>query len=206
MSTPVNPIKIKVIIGSTRQGRFSKKPGHWIFEEAKKLEGVEVELLDLRDYEMPFFNSPMSPSMAHGQYENKVVQKWSEKINDGDAFIVVAAEYNHGYTAVLKNAMDVIYPEWNRKPIGFVSYGSVMGARAVEQLRQVAVELQMAPIRNAVHIPNEIFFPAIMGKGSEDSKMFEPIRKGPMGDTVEKFFDDLMWWAKALKLARNKDL
>ncbi len=197
-------IKIKVIIGSTRQNRFSEKPAQWIFEEAKKLEGVEVELLDLRDYPMPFFDSPMLPSMTQGKYENEVVKKWAAKINDGDAFIIVSPEYNHGYSAVLKNAMDVIYPEWNRKPIGFVSYGGALGARSVEQLRQVAVELQMAPIRNAIHIPVDIFFAAMMGKGPQGSEMFEPIRKGPMGDPVQKFFDDLLWWAKALKTARSE--
>ena len=197
------PIKVKVIVGSTRQNRFSEKPAHWIFEEAKKEKGVEVELLDLRDYPMPFFDSPMSPSMAKGQYSNEVVKKWAEKINDGDAIIIVTPEYNHGYPAVLKNAMDVIYPEWNRKPVGFVSYGSVSGARSVEQLRQVAIELQMAPIRNAVHIPVDIFFAAMMGKGPASPEMFEPIRKGPMGDAVEIFLNDLLWWARALKSARE---
>lgn len=196
-------IKIKVIIGSTRQGRFSEKPAQWIFEEAKKLEGVGAELLDLRDYEMPFFDSSMSPSMAKGQYSNETVKKWAEKINDGDAFIVVAPEYNHGYTAVLKNAMDVIYHEWNRKPVGFVSYGGALGARAVEQLRQVAVELQMAPIRNAIHIPVDIFMAGMMGKGPQGPEMFEPIRKSQMGDPMERFFNDLLWWAKALKTARE---
>ncbi|MDO8442932.1 MAG: NAD(P)H-dependent oxidoreductase [bacterium] len=197
------PIKIKIILGSTRQNRFSEKPAQWIFEEAKKLEGAEAELLDLRDYPMPFFDSPISPSMAKGQYPNEVVKKWAEKINDGDAFIIVAPEYNHGYTAVLKNALDVIYTEWNRKPVGFVSYGSAVGARSVEQLRQVAVELQMAPIRNAIHIPVDIFFAAMMGKGPTGSEMFEPIRKGSMGDPVERFFNDLLWWARALKAARE---
>jgi NAD(P)H-dependent FMN reductase len=199
------PIKIKVIIGSTRQGRFSEKPAYWIYEEAKKLEGVEAELLDLRDYPMPFFDSQMSPSMAKGQYANEVVKDWAAKINDGDAFIIVTPEYNHGYPAVLKNAMDVIYPEWNRKPVGFVSYGSALGARSVEQLRQVAIELQMAPIRNAIHIPVDIFFAAMMGEKPQGSEMFEPIRKGPAGDRLEIFFNDLLWWAKALKAARNKD-
>jgi NAD(P)H-dependent FMN reductase len=196
-------IKIKVIIGSTRQGRFNEKPAQWIYEEAKKLDGVDVELLDLRDYPMPFFESPMSPSMAKGQYENEVVQKWAEKIKEGDAFIIVTPEYNHGYPAVLKNAMDVIYPEWNRKPVGFVAYGSAMGARAVEQLRQVAIELQMAPIRNAIHIPVDIFFAAMMGKGPLGPEMFEPIRKSPMGDRVQVFFDELLWWARVLKYGRE---
>lgn len=203
MEASINPIKIKVIVGSTRQNRFSEKPARWIFEEAKKLEEVEAELLDLRDYPMPFFDSFMSPSMAQGKYENEVVQKWAEKIADGDAFIIVTPEYNHGYPAVLKNALDVIYPEWNRKPVGFVSYGSAVGARSVEQLRQVAVELQMAPIRHAIHIPNDIFFAAMMGKGPQGPEMFEPIRKSPMGDIVERFFNDLLWWAKALKAARK---
>ena len=198
------PIKIKIILGSTRQNRFSEKPAGWIFEEAKKLEGVEAELLDLRDYPMPFFDDPMSPSMAKGQYSNEIVKKWAEKINDGDAFIIVAPEYNHGYSAVLKNALDVIYPEWNKKPVGFVSYGSALGARSVEQLRQVAVELQMAPIRNAIHIPVDIFFAAMMGKGPTGPEMFQPIHEGMMGDRVKIFFDDLLWWARALKAARTK--
>ncbi|MFA4830726.1 MAG: NAD(P)H-dependent oxidoreductase [Patescibacteria group bacterium] len=195
-------IKIKIILGSVRQNRFSEKPAQWIFEEAKKLEGVEAELLDLRDYPMPFFDSPMSPSMAKGQYSDEFVKKWAEKINDGDAFIIVAPEYNHGYSAVLKNAMDVIYPEWNKKPVGFVSYGSALGARSVEQLRQVAVELQMAPIRNAIHIPVDIFMAAMMGKGPTGNEMFKPIHEGVMGDRVQIFFDDLLWWARALKAAR----
>ena len=201
----MKPLKIKIIIGSTRQNRFSEKPAGWIFEEAKKLEGVEVELLDLRDYSMPFFDSPISPSMAKGEYSNEVIKKWSEKINDGDAFIIITPEYNHGYTAVLKNALDVISPEWNRKPVGFVSYGSAVGARAVEQLRQVAIELQMAPIRSSVHIPVDIFFPAMMSKEPTGPEIFAPMRKGAMGDPVDRFFNDLFWWAKALKVARAEN-
>jgi len=85
-----------------------------------------------------------------------------------------------------------------------VSYGSALGARSVEQLRQVAVELQMAPIRNAIHIPVDIFFAAMMGKGPTGPEMFKPIREGMMGDRVQMFFDDLLWWAKALKAARAK--
>lgn len=205
MENKTIPVKVKIIIGSTRENRFSEKPAQWIFEEAKKLEGVEAELLDLRDYEMPFFESATPPSMAQGTYEDEVVQKWATKISDGDAFIIVTPEYNHGYSAVLKNALDVICPEWNRKSVGFVSYGSALGARAVEQLRQVAVELQMAPIRNAIHIPVDIFFAAMMGKGPSDPKeMFDPIRKGAMGDPVERFFNDLLWWARALKVARTE--
>jgi len=201
------PIKIKIIIGSTRQGRFSEKPAVWIFEEAKKLKGVDVELLDLRDYPMPFFDDTISPLMAKGNYSNEIVKKWAEKINDADAFIIVTPEYNHGYPAVLKNALDVIYQEWNKKPVGFLSYGGAGGARVIEQLRQVAIELQMVPIRNSIHIPPDIFFSAIKDKGSTDPKeMFKPIRERAFGDPVERFFDELIWWAKILKEARQKNI
>lgn len=204
MSTAINPIKIKVIVGSTRQNRFSEKPAKWILEEAKKLDGVDAELLDLHEYQLPLLDSPMPPSMAKGHYANEVIQTWAAKIQDGDAFIIVTPEYNHGYSAVLKNALDVISPEWNRKPVGFVSYGSAMGARAVEQLRQVAIELQMAPIRSAIHIPVDIFFAAMMGKGPQGPELFDPIRAGSTGDRVQLFFDDLLWWARALKAAREQ--
>jgi NAD(P)H-dependent FMN reductase len=196
-------IKIKIILGSTRQNRFSDKPGQWIFEETKKIDGVEAELLDLRDYQIPFFESSTPPSIAQGKYENEIIQKWSAKINEADAFIIVSPEYNHGYPAVLKNAMDVLYPEWNRKPVGFVSYGSAMGARVIEQLRLVAIELQMVPIRHAIHIPTNIFFQLITEQSpSNPTEIFETIRKSPIGDPVKKFFDDLLWWANALKKAR----
>jgi NAD(P)H-dependent FMN reductase len=113
-------IKIKVIIGSTRPNRFSEKPAYWIYEETQKREGATAELLDLRDYPMPFFDQPMPPSMSGGKYTNDVVKVWAEKIKDGDAFIIVTPEYNHGYPAVLKNALDSIFQEWNKKPVGFV--------------------------------------------------------------------------------------
>lgn len=202
-------LKIKIIIGSTRQNRFSEKPAQWIFEEAKKLEGVEAELLDLRDYPLPFFDEPVPPSMfemTKHEYKNEAAKKWTSKIAEADGFVIVTAEYNHGYTAVLKNALDYVYKEWNRKPIGFVSYGSAVGARSVEQLRQVAVELQMAPIRHSVHIPTDIFMAAMTGQGPSDpQEMFAPIRKTPMGDRVQIFFDDLLWWTKALKTARTEN-
>lgn len=197
-------LNIKIIGGSTRQGRFSERPAQWIADEASELAGVNVELLDLRDYELPFFDEPMPPSQkTDRQYENPAVQKWSDKINEADAFIIIAPEYNHGYPAVLKNALDWVYHEWNRKPVGFVSYGSALGARSVEQLRQVAIELQMAPIRPAIHLPVDIFMAGLMGSGPEGSELFEPIKNGPMGDPVARFFDDLLWWTKALKAARE---
>ena len=199
----VAKIKIKIILGSTRQGRFGDKPASWLYEELKKDESIDVELLDLRDYNMPYFNDSGYPSMHKGPYADPIVQRWSEKIDEADAFAIVAPEYNHGYPAVLKNAFDVIYREWNNKPVGFVSYGSAMGARVIEQLREVAIELQMAPIRNAIHIPFEVYMNAAGKNPPLDPSIFDPIRKSPMGDRLSGFKDQLLWWARALKAARE---
>ncbi len=188
-------IELKVIIGSTRQGRFSEKPAAWIAAEAAKLEGVRVETLDLREYPLPYYAEPISPSRFEGRYPSPEVERWSRKIAEGDAFIIVTPEYNHGAPAVLKNALDYVYAEWNRKPVGFVSWGSVGGARVVEQLRQVVVELQMAPIRNAIHIPPQALMDIKAGKETETFAAMKPF--------ADSFFSQLLWWAKALKSARE---
>src|SRR2546427_5380197 len=145
---------ISVIIGSTRQGRFSEKPAHWILEELRKREAIDAQLLDLRDFPMPFFDQPVPPAMpGRPPYENDVVKQWTAEIARSDGFIFVTPEYNYGPAAVLKNALDWVYPEWNRKAAAFVSYGGAAGARSVQQLRETAIELQLAPIRSSVHIP-----------------------------------------------------
>lgn len=190
-----SPLSIKIILGSTRQGRFSEKPGAWI-KGVVEATGATAELLDLRDYPMPFFDEAVTPSYKTEQYANPAVESFRLKIAEGDAFIVVAPEYNHGYPAVLKNALDYVYQEWNKKPIGFVAYGSAMGARSVEQLRQVAVELQMAPIRNAIHMPYDVIVAA--SKGTPDAELFAPFAERGTG-----MVDQLIWWAQALKAARG---
>jgi NAD(P)H-dependent FMN reductase len=190
------PLKIAVIIGSTRPNRFSEKPAAWIFDHVKKLPDVEAELLDLRDWPLPMFDDPMSPSFVkNGDYGDELVNKWAQKIAWADAFVIVSPEYNHSTSAVLKNALDSVYHEWNNKAVGFVSYGSVGGARAVEHLRGIAVELQMAPVRNAVHIPGDHIWGA-----------------SPWNEEVAKNFDgpatgmlnQLVWWGNAAKAAREK--
>lgn len=190
-------VNIKVIAGSTREGRFSDKAAAWIAGEIKKQEGVMVEVLDLRDYEMPFFNESMSPSFKQEPYKNEAVSYFTKKIAEGDAFVIVTPEYNHGTSGVLKNALDWVYPEWNNKPVAFVSYGSVGGARAVEQLRLNVIELQMAPIRNAVHIPGEQYFQVLFGKMSAKD-LFDSV-----SGQAESMITQLLWWAKALKNARR---
>ncbi|MDO8552598.1 MAG: NAD(P)H-dependent oxidoreductase [bacterium] len=194
-----NVLKVKIILGSTRPKRFSEHAGRWIFEQAMNIEGIESEILDLRDYEMPFFNEPVSPSSKNEDYTNEAVARWTKKIKEADAFIVVTPEYNYGYSAVLKNALDYVYPEWNNKPIGFVAYGSVGGARALEQLRSVSVELQMAPIRTAVHITAP--WGLVDEKGGLKPGALEPYKK-----TAEGMLSQLIWWAEALKAARTQTL
>src|SRR4051812_30838227 len=121
----MQPLTIQVILGSTRKNRFSEKPGTYIFEELKKREGVAAELIDLRDWPLPFYNEGGSPNSLKGNFENELGNKWNAKIAQADGYIMISPEYNHGYSAVLKNAMDWVYGErWAKKPVGFVSYGS----------------------------------------------------------------------------------
>src|SRR6185437_6438023 len=133
---------ISVIVGSVRRGRFAEKPARWILQQLQRRPDVDARLLDLIGYPMPFFDEPISPGMpGRPAYEHPVVKKWTAAIAASDGFIFVTPEYNHGPPAVLKNALDWVYPEWNRKAAAFVSYGSVGGARSVEQLRLIAIEL-----------------------------------------------------------------
>src|SRR5712672_3120832 len=155
---------ISVIVGSTREGRFSEKPAHWILQHLKKREGIDARLLDLRDFPMPFFDQPVPPAMPGRQpYEHEVVKKWTAEIARSDGFIFVTPEYNYGPSAVLKNALDWVYPEWNRKAAAFVSYGSAAGARGIQQLRLTAIEVQLAPIRSSVYIPTETLWAHFQG-------------------------------------------
>lgn len=191
-------MKIAIIVGSTREGRFSDQAARWIAEETKKHIGIEIEILDLRDYEMPFFNEPVSPAFIKTPYTHEAVARFTEKIGEADGFIVVTPEYNRSTSAVLKNALDWVYAEWNKKSIAFVSYGNVGGARAIEHLRLIAIELQMAPIRTAVHIPGEQFFTMRFGNG-DPTEIFERTNK-----KVGEMISELLWWTKILKDARGK--
>jgi len=189
---------VSVIVGSTREGRFSELPAQWIKQHLEQRPGLTVRLLDLRDFEMPMFDSAMLPGIPGRQpYANEVVRRWTEAIGASDAFVVATPEYNFGPPAVLKNALDWVYPEWQRKPIGFVSWGSQGGSRAVQQLRETSVELHMAPIRNAVHIPVSAIYAHFQGKADEIQSILQA--SDPQAGAM---IDDLLWWANALKTAR----
>ncbi|MES2611852.1 MAG: NAD(P)H-dependent oxidoreductase [Pseudomonadota bacterium] len=186
--------RIGIVIGSTREGRFADKPAQWFHGIASQRTDIAAELIDLRDYPMPFFDEALSPAWA--PVKNEAAQRWAAKLATLDGLVVITAEYNHGPTAVLKNAFDYAYKEFARKPIGFVGYGGVGAARAVEQLRLVATELQMAPVRNAVHMGMVEFLGVWQqGKSFEDFPHLAQSAKG--------LLDDMAWWAKALKTARE---
>ena len=187
---------ISVIIGSIRQGRFAERPGSWIFDHLKRRAGVDARLLDLHDFPMPFFDQPISPGMpGRAPYEHEVVKRWTAAIGASDGFIFVTPEYNYGPPAVLKNAIDWVYPEWNRKAAAFVSYGSTGGARGVQQLRLTAIELQLAPIRFSVHVPVATLYAHFQG-GDVDKGLTE------LDATAQTMLDHLLWWTEALKRAR----
>jgi NAD(P)H-dependent FMN reductase len=189
---------ISVIIGSTREGRFSEKPANWITNQLRQRKDIDTRLLDLRDFPMPFFDQAMSPATPnHPPYPNEIVRRWTAEIGRSDGFIFVTPEYNYGPAAVLKNALDWVYPEWKRKPAAFVSYGGAAGVRSVQQLREIAVELQLAPIRSSVHVPVSVLWSHFQG-GDVDAGLAE------LAGGAEIMIDDLLWWTAALKTARER--
>ena len=144
---------LQVILGSSRQGRFGDKVAGWFLEHTKGLDQTEVELLDLAAWQLPLLDSPVPP--AARESEDPRVQAWARTLEQADGYVLVTPEYNHGYPAVLKNALDLVFRPWHGKPVGFVGYGGPgAGIRAVEQLRQVVVELGMVPMRQQVAIAN----------------------------------------------------
>ena len=188
---------ISVIVGSTRQGRFSEKPANWILQHLKKRSGIDAQLLDLRDFPMPFFDQPVPPAMpGRAPYEHETVKRWTAAIAASDGFVFVTPEYNYGTSAVLKNAIDWVYPEWNRKAAAFVSYGSAMGARGIQQLRETMIEVQIAPVRSSVHIPVATLWAHFQG-GDVDKGLAE------LEKQAQTMIDDLLWWTAALKAARK---
>jgi NAD(P)H-dependent FMN reductase len=188
--------KIAIIISTTRAARFGEKPAKWIHGIASQRDDMAVELVDLRDYPMPFFDEPASNAWVPSK--NEAAQRWQKKVAEFDGYIFVTAEYNRGVSAVLKNAIDYAYPEWNRKPAAYVGYGSVGGARAVEQLRLINIELQMAPMRTGVHIQGADFM-AVWQQGKDIAELTY------LQQNAKDMLDQLVWWTNALKTAREAD-
>jgi NAD(P)H-dependent FMN reductase len=191
MTTP----RIGIILSTTREGRFADKPAAWLQEIAAQRTDLSFELVDLRDYPLPMFDYPFSP--ARTAIEDDHVLPWRNKLASLDGFLFITAEYNHSIPAVLKNAIDHAYAEFVRKPAGFLGYGNAAGARAIEHLRMICVEMQMAPSRFAVQISRELLVAVLReGKTLDD---FPNLR-----DQAIAVLDDLGWWATTLKLGRER--
>ena len=187
---------ISVIVGSTREGRFSEKPARWMLRRLQNRAEVDARIADLRDFPLPFFNERLPPaSPGRPPFENEIVKKWTATVAQSDAFIIVTPEYNYGPPAVLKNALDWVYPEWNRKAVAFISYGSVMGARCVQQLRETAIELQLAPIPSSVNIPIATLLAHYRGEDVDQGL-------ADLNTPADTMIDDLLWWSAALQEAR----
>jgi NAD(P)H-dependent FMN reductase len=195
----MSKLKIGVVISSTRATRFGDKPAQWILEKANQRPEIEAELLDLRDFDLPFFDEAASNLWMPSSDERAVA--WQKKVGEFDGFIFVTAEYNRSITGALKNALDQAYNEWNKKPFGIVGYGTVGGARAAEHLRGIGVELQMVSTRSAVHISGGDFF-AVHPLGQQN-KPFSEI-EGSIGPSANDMLDQLIWWGNATKAARGQ--
>jgi NAD(P)H-dependent FMN reductase len=184
-------LNILVILGSVREGRMAEPVGRWVMERAVARDGLECELVDLDEWHLPFFSHSKPP--AAGKYEDPVQIRWAEKIASADGYVLICPEYNHSGSAVLKNALDTVFAEWNRKPVSFVAYGTVGGARSVEQLRLTTIALEMAPLNASVHL--------VRPGAKRDGERFNADAYDDKA--LAALFDELVWWGRALKVARG---
>ncbi|MES1201125.1 MAG: NAD(P)H-dependent oxidoreductase [Pseudomonadota bacterium] len=188
--------RIAVIIGSTRLSRFADKPAQWILKQAQLRGDMDMELVDLRDFKLPFFDEKASNKWVPS--ENPEALRWQQTIAQFDGFIFVVAEYNHSITAALKNALDEAYNEWDRKPFTAIGYGAVGAARAIEHLRLIGIELQMVSTHAAIHIGGVDFMTVYPAFGN---KPIEDIEDHLLANT-KTALDELVWWAKATMAAK----
>lgn len=187
-------LHIKIILGSSRPTRFAQQPGAWLYEQSKTIPNAEFELIDLAQINLPFLDEP-EPAL-HGVYQNDHTKAWSKTVAEADGFVFVAPEYNHGYTPVLKNAIDYLYHEWKHKPLAFLSYGSAAGgARAVEQLRAVAGHLSMYDITEHVIMPEYYLH-------RDENGIYQFTERHE--DAARVMLDQLVFWADTMKPAREK--
>ena len=187
---------IAIVIGSTRPTRFADKPAQWMLKQAQLRGDIEVELVDLRDHPLPFFDEMATNMWMPSQ--NAEAVRWQERVGRCDGYIFVVAEYNHSITGVLKNALDQAYKEWNRKPFTAIGYGGTGAARAVEHLRSIGVELQMVSTHAAVHIGGVDFMTVFPMGGN---KPIEEIEANLL-PSAKTALDELVWWAKATMAAK----
>ncbi len=190
--------RIALIIGSTRPTRFADIPAQWMLKQAKARGDMDVEVVDLRDHPLPFFDEPASNRWMPSK--NPEAVRWQQILAGFDGFIFVVSEYNHSITGALKNALDQAYKEWEHKPFTAIAYGGVGGARALEHLRGIGVELQMVSTRSAVHLGGGDLMAVHPGFGGKQS--MEEI-EGHLLPSAKAALDELTWWVKATMAARD---
>ncbi|WP_423068193.1 NADPH-dependent FMN reductase [Devosia sp. CN2-171] len=189
--------KIGIILSSTRETRFADRPAKWVQDIANVRGDADYEIVDLREYPLPFFDAVGSPRFVPLTDEAQL--RFARKIGEFDGYIFVTAEYNHTVPGVLSNALTYIFNETDRKPAAFVGYGAVGGSRAVEHLRALVVELSMVPTRFAVHINMEPLLGMLRGgKDFADYDYLAP--------TVTTMLDELAWYTRTLKAGREREL
>jgi NAD(P)H-dependent FMN reductase len=184
-------IKVAIIVGSTRPGRHAEAVAKWVYDLASKRTDATYELVDIQDFDLPLLDEPAPPSM--GNYSKPHTLAWAAKIAEFDAYVFVTPEYNHGPSGSLKNAIDFLYREWNNKAAGFVGYGSAGGTRAVEQLRLVMGELQIADVRAQVMLSLATDF--------ENYRVFKPAARHER--SVGTMLDQVVAWGTALRTLRQ---
>jgi NAD(P)H-dependent FMN reductase len=183
---------LQIIIGSTRPGRVGPSVAAWIYDRALKHGGFEVELIDLAEVNLPMFDEPRHPRF--GEYVHQHTKDWSATISRGDAYVFVIPEYNYGFNAAIKNAIDYLNREWLYKPLGFVTYGGVAaGTRAMQMLKQVVSALKMVPMTEAVNIP-------FVQQFLDSDKVLQP--NAVMEDAATAMLDELARWAAATATLR----
>ncbi len=185
-------VKIAIILGSTRPGRNVEAVADWVLNLARQRGDAEFELVDIADFNLPLYDEPVPPSV--GQYTKPHTRAWSAKIAAFDGYVFITPEYNHGPTAALKNAVDYLYREWNNKAVGFVGYGATGGQRAVEQLRVIVAELQMASVRAQVGLSLYTDF--------ENFSVFKPAPN--QAAAVAAMLDQLIVWSGAFHGVRQQ--
>jgi NAD(P)H-dependent FMN reductase len=185
-------LKIAIIVGSTRPGRKADAVAGWVHRIAAGRGDADYEVVDVAEFDLPLLDEPVPPSM--GQYSKDHTKRWSAKIAPFDGFVFVTPEYNHGTSGALKNAIDFLYAEWNDKAAGFVSYGSAGGTRAVESLRLVMGELQVADVRVQVILS--------LREDFEEYTRFKP--RAHHEKSVHQMLDQLLAWSGALASMRQK--
>jgi NAD(P)H-dependent FMN reductase len=191
--------RIALIVASTRSTRFADKLLPWLADRLGSDAAFDLELIDLRDHRLPFYDLPTPPRMAHRHYGSEVEARLGALLDSADGYVVLTNEFNHGPSAELKNALDHYYVELRHKPIAFVGYGNVGAARAVEQLRLVVAELDMVSVRDSVHVLGPHFM-TIRAGGDEADQTFTAL------DTrLQLLVENLLWWTSATRAARFAD-